>query len=95
MIEFKDFVDKLESIGSKKILEENGFFRRLILEKNELRQNDIVFVWYSNKCSAGIGDIKLTHYNDIEINGFWPNRFSLNVNLLLDGNTVCVIPLEN
>jgi hypothetical protein len=95
MIKLEKFKEILKSIGAEEIFDEYDFCRSLILKKNDIVKNDITFIWHTNKCSAMIDNIEICIYNNLSIDGSWPNEFKINLNLLLGFRTVCVIPLKS
>lgn len=92
MITFENFEKILTEIGAEPIKDKDGFYRSFKLNANN---NMVTLIWFKNKCSADIGnDIHIVDYDDITVNGFFPNKYKLNLNLLKDGEIVAVIPLK-
>ncbi len=92
MISFESFEKLLINAGGKFVnYDRNGFSRRI---KVDCLGTDVVFEWWKNCCCAYIGIIKICQFDNITINGCFPNRFKLNIEGLKDGVSMAVFPIE-
>jgi len=92
MISFEEFEEKLISIGGE-IMHDNKFFNRKI--KVNALGVEVIFEWYKNLCNAYIGNICICWFNDITIDGCFPNHFKTNINLVRDKKKIAIVPIEN
>lgn len=85
-----------------KLLHVNGIpFREVIageLEYNrEIEVNcidhKVSLEWWSNIGYIFIGDMQLP-FDKIKVDGCWPNRFKLNINLYYKGVKTAIIPVK-
>jgi hypothetical protein len=92
MITLENFKTIMKSVGAEPIYDLHGFTRSFIFNKFD---NKIILTWYNNNCSATIGNgIYLCSFDNITINGNWPNHYKNNINLRYNNENILVIPLE-
>ena len=70
--------------------DEYGFTRRYELTKFG---QTVTFEIYKNIVNAYFGLFQVIA-DEVSIDGCWPNHYKLNLNMLRNGDKVCVIPLE-
>lgn len=91
-------INAIKSSGAKIMNEDNflngdvGEFCRT-LEVNCLT-NDIKIEWWVNLSKVLINGIEIL-FDDIEVNGCWPNRAKTNIVLTKEGVMVAIIPTED
>ncbi len=92
MITFDNFEKVLKSVGGEFCdVDDIGFSRRIAVD---CLGTKVVFEWFKNLCNAYIGDIEVCWFDDITVDGCFPNRFKRNINVVKNGTSIAIFPIE-